>query len=107
MRNIALFKHLTILFCLITFSIYIYFLGISLSLHPFSFSKVRWVQVSDSDIQLAEKPVSNAKHIKRLHLGERLEILTEQPDWFEVRDSRGYIGWVSRRTVVYFPPGLQ
>ena len=107
MRQSPLFKLFFLGLFSLTFSLYAFYVVQSVLPHHVAFASARWVQVGVPNLHLREGPETGAPLIKDLYFGEKMELLSEQDDWMEVQDARGYTGWVSRQFVLYSPPGIQ
>ncbi len=93
--------------CTITFSVYGYYLVLSLWPQQPVLEPAPWVQIAAPELKLQEEPSKDAPVVKSLQFGERLQLLGEKDNWLNVRDESGDSGWVSRLYVVLSPPGLQ
>ncbi len=107
MKEIPLLKLFLVGLCTITFSIYSYYLVLSLLPQHEVIQSISWVEAGVKDLSLRTEPANNSSAMRSLDLGERLELLAEEDNWLKVRDAQGNNGWVYRPYVVLSPPGLQ
>lgn len=115
MTRIPLLKLFLVGLCTMTLGIYGYFLILSVLSSPGNgversantIFTDKWVQVAEPDLKLREEPSSNSVVINRYGFGQRLQLVAEAGNWFEITDAAGQIGWVQREKVVFTPPGLQ
>lgn len=52
--------------------------------------------VAKSDgVNFRVKPASNAKLIRGLKKGEKVTIITKDGQWYNVKDTKGIVGWIT------------
>lgn len=51
--------------------------------------------VQITGVNFRKKPSSSAKRIRELKAGEKLTVLRQDGQWYEVTDSKGTTGWVT------------
>lgn len=93
--------------CTITLGIYTYFLVLSLTPTRPAVTPANWVVVISQELNMRESPDTGAPVLKKLQLGQQVELVSEAENWFEVKDTQGQVGWIYRTSAAYSPPGLQ
>jgi hypothetical protein len=107
MKQIPLLKLFLVGLCTITFSVYGFYLAVSLLPKHVVTQANTWLEAGVQELKLRQEPGTSSTAVRSLDLGERLRLLSEQDNWLEVQDEKGNQGWVYRPYVVSTPPGLQ